>query len=331
MLIHAMAALSQGAALTPYQYEAPKLGPFDCLIKVKACGLCHSDIHIIDGTLAPNYPLVPGHEVVGEVIEKGAMVEGLKIGYRVGVGWQRSACLACRDCLRGQENLCSENKAVIMHGHGGFADYLVMDSRFCFPMPAGIATEAAGPLMCGGATVYSGLRNGGMSSGQEIGVVGVGGLGHLAVQFATKLGNRVTAFTTSPDKADLAVRLGAHEVVVTRDAKPIVKRPLDILVITAPARLDWNAYLELLGSNGTMVFLPVIEEPLSINPWLLIFKQRRLMGSVIGGRKTITETLDIAERYEVAPIIETFTLAEANTAVAKVRDNTIRFRAVILM
>jgi uncharacterized zinc-type alcohol dehydrogenase-like protein len=331
MLVHALAAMHRGAALTPWQYETPQLGPYDCILQVKACGLCHSDIHVIDGAFEPTYPAVPGHEVVGEVIEKGAMVRHLKIGDRVGVGWQRASCLGCRDCLTGHENLCDEKQTVITNGYGGFGDYLFMDSRFCFPLPVGIATEAAGPLLCGGVTVYSGLRNAGMSSGQEIGVLGVGGLGHLAIQFAARLGNRVTAFTTSPDKADLAVRLGAHAAVVTAREKPVVPRPLDILVSTAPARLDWNAYLELLGSNGTMVFLAIMDEPLSINPLLLLAKQRRVMGSAIGGRSTILEALDIANRFGVAPVIETFPLSEVNTAISKLRDNTIRFRAVILM
>jgi uncharacterized zinc-type alcohol dehydrogenase-like protein len=331
MLVHAMAAMHRGAALTPWQYETPQLGPYDCILQVKACGLCHSDIHVIDGAFEPTYPVVPGHEVVGEVIEKGAMVRHLKIGDRVGVGWQRSSCLGCRDCLAGHENLCAKKQAVITNGYGGFGDYLFMDSGFCFPLPAGIATVAAGPLLCGGVTVYSGLRNAGMSSGQEIGVLGVGGLGHLAIQFAARLGNRVTAFTTSPDKADLAVRLGAHAAVVTGRERPAVPRPLDILVSTVPAKLDWNAYLELLGANGTMVFLAIMTEPLSLNPLLLLTNQRRVMGSVIGGRSTILETLDIADRFGVTPVIETFPLSEVNTAISKMRDNTIRFRAVLLM
>jgi uncharacterized zinc-type alcohol dehydrogenase-like protein len=331
MLVHAMAAMHRGASLTPWQYETPELGPYDCILQVKACGLCHSDISVIDGALDPTYPVVPGHEVVGEVIEKGAMVRRLKIGDRVGVGWQRSSCLGCRDCLAGHENLCANHRTVITGGYGGFGDYLFMDAGFCFRLPAGIATESAGPLMCGGVTVYSGLRNAGMSSGQEIGVLGVGGLGHLAIQFAARLGNRVTAFTTSPDKADLALRLGAHTSVVTSHKTPTVRRPLDILVSTAPAKLDWNQYLTLLGSNGTMVFLAILAEPLSINPLLLLTKQRRIMGSVIGGRGTILETLDIADRFGIVPMIEKFPLSEVNTAIAKMRDNSIRFRAVLLM
>ena len=330
MKVKAMAAAARGEDLSPWQYDTPPLGPYDCIIKVWACGLCHTDVHVIDGALNPRYPVVPGHEAVGEVVEKGSQVEHLKIGERVGVGWQRSACLQCPDCLRGDENLCAKNKSVIIDGYGGFGEYLFMDSRFCFSLPAGISSEVAGPLLCGGVTVYSALRHAGMSGGQEIGVVGVGGLGHLAVQFASKLGNRVTAFTTSADKADFASRIGAHETVVVRQGEPpAAKRPLDILLSTVPASLDWNAYLGLLGSGGTLSTVGLVTEPVSVHPFLLMLRRRRLTGSLIGGRAILTEMLEVADRFNVAPIIESFPLAEVNKAIQKVRDNTVRFRAVL--
>ena len=330
MKVKAMAAASRGADLAPWQYETPSLGPHDCIIKVRACGLCHTDVHVIDGALDPRYPMVPGHEAVGEVVDKGSQVAHLKVGDRVGVGWQRSACLQCPDCLRGDENLCAKNQSVIVNGYGGFGDHLFMDSRFCFLLPAGISTEAGGPLLCGGVTVYSALKHAGMSGGQEVGVIGVGGLGHMAVQFASKLGNRVTVFTTSADKADFAGRIGAHETVVVRQGeKPAAKRPLDILLSTVPASLDWNAYLGLLGSDGTLSTVGLLTEPISVQPFLLMLGRRRLTGSVIGGRAILTEMLEVADRFGVAPIVESFPLSEVNKAIRKVRDNTIRFRAVL--
>ena len=241
MKVNAMAALNKGAKLIPWQYDTPALGPYDCIIKVHSCGLCHSDIHIVDGEFPAQYPVVPGHEAIGEIVEKGSQVSHLNIGARVGVGWQRSACLQCPDCLSGNENLCNQNQAVAIHGYGGFADYLYMDSRFCFAIPEGIGTNEAGPLLCGGITVYSALRHAGMTSGQNIGVIGVGGLGHLAVQFAAKMGNKVTVFTTSDDKAQFATQMGAHEAVITGKEKPLkVKRPLNIIISTAPADLNWD-------------------------------------------------------------------------------------------
>jgi uncharacterized zinc-type alcohol dehydrogenase-like protein len=278
------------------------------------------------------YPLVPGHEVVGEVEEVGSQVAHIQPGDRVGVGWQRSSCLNCKDCLKGNENLCDDNKGVITHGYGGFADRMVMDSRFCFKVPQGIANEAVGPLMCGGVTVFSALIWAGMKSGQEIGVIGVGGLGHLAVQFASRLGNRVTVFTTSHDKAEFASSMGAHQAMVTEggEVPSSLKRPLDILINTVPVHLDWNAYLNLLDTDGVLTFVGVPGGPAQIDLNNLLFKRRRVMASPIGGRPIMHKMLDVADRFEVAPIIETFPMKESNAAIQKVRDNRIRYRAVLL-
>ncbi len=331
MQVNAMAALSKGVPLSPFRWETPALGPYDCLVRVAACGICHSDVHMIDDDWnMSHYPLVPGHEVVGTVLRVGSALEHLEPGARVGVGWQRSACLHCRDCLRGNENLCDDSRSLIGDGQGGFADHLVVDGRFAFRLPAALADGIAGPLLCGGATVYSALRHAGMGSGQQIGVVGVGGLGHLAVQFASKLGNEVTVFTTSEDKARDAERLGAREAIVTRGGKVPGRLPrrLDILLATAPAALDWNAYLKLLDSDGVLAFVAATA-PASLRIDVLMSKRRRVAASVIAGRGEIQEMLDLAARHGVAPVVETFPLADANAALKKVRDNAVRYRAVL--
>jgi uncharacterized zinc-type alcohol dehydrogenase-like protein len=331
MRIRALAAAARRGELQPFEYDSPPLGPHDALIRVRACGICHSDVHMIDDDWRiSRYPLVPGHEVVGEVVEAGDALEHLPPGTRVGVGWQRSSCLRCRDCLRGNEPHCPESRSVIGDGHGGFGDHLVVDGRFAFPLPAALPTEVAGPLLCGGITVYSALRHAGMGSGQEIGVVGVGGLGHLAVQFAARLGNRVTAFTTSQDKARAAEGLGAAAVVITRDGKvpKRLERPLDILVATAPAPLDWNAYVNLLGTDGVLTFVAA-SAPATLRLDALLFRRRRVAGSLIGGRAEIAEMLELAALHRIAPVVESFPMGEANAAVRKVRDNTVRFRAVL--
>ncbi|AFY67536.1 NAD(P)-dependent alcohol dehydrogenase [Geitlerinema sp. PCC 7407] len=333
MQIQAIAAHEQGAMLRPYTFETESLGSFGCVIKVLACGICHSDLHVIDNDWGTNrYPMVPGHEVIGEVTELGPEVRHLKIGDRVGVGWQASSCMECRYCLRGDENLCDENKGLITDSYGGFADYLQVDARFAFRIPDGIKTEHAGPLLCGGITVYSGLRNAGMTSGQNIGIIGVGGLGHMAVQFASKLGNRVTVYTTSPDKAEFAAKLGAHEaLVVPREgALPQPQRPLDIILNTAPASLNWPDYLAHLDADGTLAFVGVPAEPLNIPIWALLGKRRRIMASPIGGRPSINEMLDVSDRYGIEPIVETFSFDQVNEALQKVRDNTVRYRAVLV-
>jgi uncharacterized zinc-type alcohol dehydrogenase-like protein len=333
MKIQGFAALEPQQKLEPYNYEIESPQDFQCLIKVLACGICHSDIHIIDNDWdISEYPVVPGHEVIGEVVELGSQVNHLKVGDRVGVGWQASACLQCRDCLRGNENLCDQNQAVIVGRPGGFANYLLVDSRFAFLIPNGIETEVAGPLLCGGITVYSALRYAGMGSGQEIGIIGVGGLGHLAVQFASQLGNRVTVFTTSKDKADFATQLGASEtIIVDKDAAPAApSKPFNILLSTAPASLDWSAYIDFLDSDGTLTFVGVPDAPLNIPLFPLIIKRRRILGSPIGGRAMITEMLSVAEQFQIKPIVEVFPMEKVNEAIQKVRENTIRYRAVLV-
>lgn len=332
MKIHAHAAQKQGADLTPWTYDVDEVTGQDCVIEVKACGLCRSDLHMIDNDwMQSDYPLVPGHEVVGEVVELGDSVEHLSIGQRVGVGWQQSACLHCRDCLRGDENLCAENESLIGDGYGGFADYVRCDSPFVFPLPDGIDTLKAGPLLCGGVTVYSALRHAGMSSGGHVGVIGIGGLGHLAVQFASKLGNKVTAFTSSEDKADFATQMGADEVVVSEGRAPSggPEGQLDILLNTAPVNFDWAAYMQLLDTDGTLSIVAAPGEPMEVPAQALMFQRRRIMGSVIGGRAIMREMLEIADDYDIEPVTEVFPMSQVNKAITKLREGNVRYRAVL--
>ncbi len=334
MQIRAFAAHQQGADLQPYSFEVDAPKNHECVVKVLACGICHSDLHMVDNDWGGSrYPLVPGHEVIGEVVETGPQVSHLKVGDRVGIGWQSLSCLTCKDCLRGNENLCSvNNRSLIGNDYGGFADYVAVDSRFAFPIPQGIATEDAGPLLCAGVTVYAGLHYGGMTSGQEIGVIGVGGLGHLAVQFASRLGNRVTVFTTSEDKAQFAKELGAHQAIVVPagEAVPAPDRPLNLIISTVPAALNWTDYLKHLDSDGTLVMVGVPPEPLNVPLTALLSKRRRIMASPIGGRALIMEMLSIAERFQIRPIVETFSFDQANEAFQRVRDNKVRYRAVLV-
>jgi len=332
MEIQALAVDQPGAALKPYSFQLKPPRANECLIKVLTCGICHSDIHMVDNDWGwSRYPLVPGHEVVGEVIEVGSQVNHIRIGDRVGVGWQSSACLQCQDCLKGNENLCDRSSALIVNGYGGFADHLLVDSRFAFRIPTGIDTETVGPLLCGGITVYSALRNAGMASGQEIGIVGVGGLGHLAVQFASHLGNRVTVFTTSDDKAQFACQLGAHDAIVVPPggSPPPPGRKLDLLLNTAPHSLDWSTYLKYLDSDGILSIVGVPAEPLTIPILPLLIKRRRIMASIIGGRAAMIEMLSTADRFGIRPIVETFSMQQVEEALQKVRHNKIRYRAVL--
>lgn len=331
MDVNAMAAFKKGGTLSQFKYDVDELGQYDCIVKVISCGLCHSDIHAIDGFFSVKYPIVPGHEIVGEVIKIGTSVSHLRVSDIVGIGWQRSACLQCEDCINGNENVCAGAKGVITDGYGGFADYLVMDSRFCFSLPSGLDRMKAGPLMCGGITVYSALKYAGMKSGQRIGVIGTGGLGHLAVQFAAKLGNKVTAFTTSNDKAEFAINMGASEVVITKGKNKIeTEKPLDIIISTVPANLAWEKYVRLLSTDGTLTFVGLFDKPISIDLFSLLSRRRKITASPIGGRAVMNEMLKIANEFKIEPIVETFSLKDINAAIRKVRDNTVRYRAVII-
>ncbi|WHZ24387.1 MAG: Alcohol dehydrogenase [Nitrospira sp.] len=339
MRIQAMAAKNPGDELEPWTYEQPILGPFDCLLRVLACGLCSSDLHMIDNHWGMSrYPLVPGHEVIGEVVEIGSRVTKLSVGDRVGVGWQRSACFECHDCLKGSEHCCNHGyQALLADGYGGFADHMTADSRFCFRIPDGLPTEQAGPLLCGGITVYSALCGAGMTASQasqEIGVIGLGGLGHLAIQFAAKSGHRVTVFTSSEDKAAAASRLGAHRTILTQpDGRPAAgpDRPLDLLISTVPSQLPWGAYVELIRHGGALTFVGVPPGPSTLPLDALIPTRRRLLTSSIAGRPMIRETLEVASRIGVQPVIETFPLAEVNHAIRRLRDGRIRYRAVLML
>lgn len=236
--------------------------------------------------------------------------------------------MECKDCLRGNENLCSKNKGTIVGRHGGFGSHVQIDSRFCFKIPEELESAVASPLLCAGITVYSALRYAGMTSGQNIGIIGIGGLGHLAVQFAAKLGNRVTVFTTSPDKEKFALENGASEVVVGTPKG--TKNKLNIILNTTHNDLDWPRFLSLLDSDGTLTFVGVPPSTLSnVHVGMLLNKRLRIMGSPIGGRAMINEMLEIAAKHKIAPVIEKFPSARANEAISKVRANKIRYRAVL--
>ena len=226
MTIHAHAAMAPRQTLNPFQYEPAGLGPWDVEVAITHCGICHSDIHLIDNDWGiSSYPLVPGHEIIGTVEDAGAEVKHLKKGQRVGVGWQRGSCLVCEQCLKGNENLCPENRATCVGNHGGFAERIRVDSRFAFPIPDALASENAAPLLCGGATVYSPLKNYGVVPSMRIGVIGIGGLGHLALQFANAFGCEVTAFSSTPDKEKEAGLFGAHRFIASANLAAPKKPP----------------------------------------------------------------------------------------------------------
>lgn len=331
MPVRAFAALAPKAMLVPHQYEPAPLGPFDVEIAISHCGICHSDIHLIDDDWAmTTYPLIPGHEIVGTIWAAGSDVAELTFGERVGVGWQGGSCFACEWCERGEEHCCAKQVATCVGRPGGFADSIRLDSRFVYPIPQDLASEDAAPLLCGGITVYSPLAAMARPA-FRVGVIGIGGLGHMALQFARAFGCEVTAFSTSPDKRDAARRLGAHHFVVSTDAGEMERAAgsLDFLLSCVTAPLDWSAWLKILRPRGTLCLVGASPGTLDVLPVALVISQKSIVGSVIGSRSRTREMLQFAARHGIAAATEVVPMAQVNAAIDKVRANRARYRMVL--
>jgi len=331
MAIHAQAARAKQGPLTPFDYEPQPLGAHDVEIAITHCGICHSDVHLVDGDWGMgSYPMVPGHEIVGLVSAVGSEVRHLKTGDRVGVGWQRSACLECDACRAGDENLCAQNQATCVGHFGGFAERIHVDGRFAFPVPEGLASDVAAPLLCGGATVYSPLRRW-VKPAMRVGVVGIGGLGHLALQFASAMGCEVTAISSTPDKEAEARSFGAHRFLATRDPKALSSAAgsLDFILSTVFVTPDWDGLLGALRPNGVLCLVGVTSEPLSVQAFTLLAGQKSVTGSAIGGRPAIREMLAFAARHGIAAKAQVRPLAQADAALGDVRKGRARYRIVL--
>jgi uncharacterized zinc-type alcohol dehydrogenase-like protein len=331
MSVHAHAALEPKGNLRPFAYEPGPLGPHEVEIRVGHCGICHSDVHLIDGDWGiGSYPMVPGHEIVGTVAALGPEVTELAEGDRVGVGWQRGACLRCEWCRRGEENLCPENEAICVDHHGGFADRVRVDARFAFPIPGTLSSAGTAPLLCGGITVFTPLRRL-ARPGMAVGILGIGGLGHLAVQFARAMGAVVTALSSSPEKEADCRALGAERFIATADAKALraAADSLDLIVSTVFLPPDWKALLRALRPGGTLWLLGAPEEPLTVPTLGFVVGHKTVTGSAIGGRPLIREMLDFAARHGIAARVQVRPLAEADAAVEDVRRGRARYRIVL--
>ena len=331
MAFHAYAAHRAKGALKPFVYEPEPLGIHDVEIRISHCGICHSDVHLIDGDWGVGrYPMVPGHEIVGTVADAGAEVRQLTVGQRVGVGWQRSACLECEWCGSGQENLCAGEVATCVDQHGGFAERIRVDGRFAFPIPAALAAEHAAPLLCGGVTVYAPLSRWARPA-LHVGVVGIGGLGHLALQFARAMGCEVTALSANPDKQAEARAFGAHHFVATGEPKALraAGHSLDCLLSTAFLAQDWKALLRTLRPKGVLCLVGAPNQPLRLDVGAMLGRQLSVTTSAIGGRPAVRETLEFAARHGVIPRVQLRPLAAANAALGEVRQGQARYRVVL--
>ncbi|MEO1166127.1 MAG: NAD(P)-dependent alcohol dehydrogenase [Chloroflexota bacterium] len=331
MTINAYAALEPAKPLEAFQYDEGALGAFDADIAITHCGVCHSDLHLADGDWGVDgrFPMVPGHEIIGTVTAVGDAADPDLVGKRVGIGWQRGSCLSCEWCVSGNENLCNTSVATCVGNYGGFAERVVLDSRFVHVIPDALSSENAAPLLCAGITVFSPLLRYAESM-SHVGVMGIGGLGHLAVQFAAKMGCEVTAFSGSPAKEDEAKELGAHHFVNGRDEDAMKKarNSVDVLIATAPANIDWRPYVRAVRKMGVLCFVGIPSDPISVT-MRDIGANKAIAGSVIGGRHEMRQMLDFSAQHDVVAWTEAMPMDDVNTALSRLRENDVRYRFVL--
>lgn len=332
MEIQAMAAREVRGALSPFSYEPKPFAPFEIEIEITHCGVCHSDLHLVNNDWGiSEYPLVPGHEIVGIVKAVGPSVPSSLKGTRVGVGWQRSACLQCSSCLAGDDNVCDKQTATCVRNFGGFATAIRVDSRYAFEIPEALDSENAAPLLCGGITVYNPLRTYEVNSAMRVGILGIGGLGHLALQFASKMGCEVVALSSTGAKEEEARRLGANEYVVTTDRSQLRKLngSLDFILSTVSADCEWSSLMSMLKAKGRLCVVGASPNPIEIPAMALISGSRSISGSNIGSRGRIEEMLGFAARHGVKAVTERYKMADANQVFERLAANQVRYRAVL--
>ena len=331
-MITALAAKSPKGQLEKFEYNPGPLSPGDVEIDVKACGICHSDLSMLDNEWGmAQYPFVPGHEASGIVSAVGSDVKHLKIGQKVGVGWTAASCMTCTQCMSGDHNLCPTAQGVIVGRHGGFATKLRCQAAWAIAIPDGVDPMKVGPMFCGGVTVFNPLVQFDVKPTDRVGVVGIGGLGHMALQFLNKWGCEVFAFTSSDSKRDEAKRMGAHQVINSTDSKQLAKiaGQLDFIMITVNVALDWPTYISCLAPRGRLHFVGAVLEPLNVQAFPLIMAQRSISGSPTGSPVTIAKMLEFCARHAIAPITETFPMSKANEALAHLRAGKARYRIVL--
>jgi len=329
MTIHAHAAKAAKQALAPFEYDPGPLGDHEVEVAVTHCGICHSDLSMLDNEWGMTaYPFVPGHEVVGTVAALGKGVTTLKPGQRVGVGWLCGACGACEWCARGKDHLCAQQKATIVGHHGGYADRVRSDALFAIPIPDGLSSAEAAPLMCAGSTVYSPLVHQNVRPGMKAAVVGIGGLGHLAIQYLAKFGCDVTAISGTNSKEAEARKLGATDFLATGDLAKAGWR-FDVIVNTVSGDLPWPALIDSLRPEGKLVICGVPASEMKFGAFPLIGAERSIVGGRLGSAEDTKAMLAFSANHKVKPMIETFAMKDANKALDHVRAGKARYRAVL--
>lgn len=338
------AAQTAHSELTPFSFERREPGPHDIQIAILYCGVCHSDLHTARNEWHNTvYPNVPGHEIIGRVTQVGNQVKKFTLGQIVGVGCMVDSCQTCSSCADGVEQYCEAGFVGTYNSHdkhtggvtyGGYTSHIVVDEKFVLRIPEKLSPAATAPLLCAGITTYSPLRHWKVSKGHQVGIVGLGGLGHMAVKIAHAMGAHVVLFTTSPNKKEDALKLGANEVVVSSDAKQMVSyaNRFDFILNTVAAPHNLDAFLNLLKRDGamTLVGAPAEAHP-SPSAFNLIMKRRTLAGSLIGGIKETQEMLDFCAEHAITADIELINIEDINQAYERMLKSDVKYRFVIDM
>jgi uncharacterized zinc-type alcohol dehydrogenase-like protein len=341
--IKAFGTEAADAPLKPLNIERRGVLPNDVEIEITFCGICHSDLHAAKNDWGgTTYPMVPGHEIVGTVTSVGAAVGKFKVGDRVGVGCIVDSCRECRYCREGLEQFCEPGNTIVFGSPdkhlggqtlGGYAESIVVDENYVLSVPEKLDPAAASPLLCGGITVYSPLKHWNAGPGKKVGIIGIGGLGHLAIKIAKALGARVTVFTTSASKVEDAQSLGADEAVLSTDKQQLsaLAKDFDIILDTVSAAHDVNEYLNLLKVDGSLVLVGAPAQPLPVSSFSLIGGRKSFAGSNIGGIAETQEMLDFCAEHSITADIEMIEMQEINEAYERLEKGDVRYRFVVDM
>lgn len=330
--IHAYAAMEAGGRLEPYTYEVGELQPHEVEMDVLYCGICHSDLSMRNNEWGMSvFPFVGGHEVIGQISATGANVQHLTVGTVVGLGWHSGYCGHCESCHSGDENLCATASGTIVARHGGFADKVRADAASVVVVPDGIDLKSAGPLLCGGITVFNPLVQFDVKPTDKVAVIGIGGLGHLALKFLKAWGCEVTAFTSSESKRAEVLSLGADKALNSTNPADIAAAAssFDLILSTVNVKLDWSLYMNTLKPKGRLHFVGATLEPLDLGAMPLIMGQKSVSGSPVGSPATIEKMFAFCHRHQIQPQVESFPMSKINDAFAHLQSGQARYRIVL--